>query len=81
MNEITKAYIQKCLEYVPTDWPLETKASKLAMYVIENYDEAGIPDLLPELDMGGGYKAQHELDQAVEEAYSWLQGEIRHYLA
>lgn len=58
----------------------------LAMAVIENYDKAGIPNLLPELAISKeelglpGYVDQKEFDREVEGAYSFLIGEISRWL-
>lgn len=77
MKPLLKTWVQEHKHVLDkaTDWTLDQKAAEMAQWALEEgYGE------LPELDIYGGWAAQREYDQLVEEAYSWLLGECKEYL-
>lgn len=81
MKEETKSFIEANICLMGADWTLDQQANEIAMFIIEDYEAAGIPGLIPELSIDGGPGvSQEKFDREVEGAFSWLTAEVKAYL-
>ena len=76
MDKELREFFIASSRHLPENWDLETKASELGRYVIENG-----PSGLPELSIDGGPGVPQEIfDREVEGAYSFFRWEALRFL-
>lgn len=77
MNDKFKAWLEEKLPYINYGWPTHMKAAELALWVIEDPEQAGFS--IEEITGQKGKEGFPD-DRTIEEYYSFLCGEIKTYL-